>query len=152
MNKTEKIALDYLIKQGKTNLTYQRHDSPDFYNKTEGFEIKKLFQKGFTMNWSQFIKLKNSPIPITILVFKDGENEPVMKIPLTRFNNDGKNQKFDDVTAIILPDIPSMKIDVDKKTELEKVAGEIQSQRGGFVSLSDAVGFLINFYRKNKEA
>ena len=45
-----------------------------------------------------------------------------------------------------------MKIETDAKTELEKIAGEIQATKGGFVSLSDAVTFLIKFYREHKEA
>lgn len=45
-----------------------------------------------------------------------------------------------------------MKIETDTKTELEKIAGEIQAKQGGFVTLSDAVNFLIRFYRERKEA
>lgn len=45
-----------------------------------------------------------------------------------------------------------MKIETDAKTELEKIAGEIQAKQGGFVTLSDAVNFLIKFYREHKEA
>jgi hypothetical protein len=43
-----------------------------------------------------------------------------------------------------------MKIRGSTKTELEKVAGEVQSIQGGNVSLSGAVDFLITFYRDNK--
>jgi hypothetical protein len=45
-----------------------------------------------------------------------------------------------------------MKIETDAKTELEKIAGEIQAQKGGFITLSDAVNFLIKFYREHQEA
>jgi hypothetical protein len=43
----------------------------------------------------------------------------------------------------------TMKIDRDVKADLEKVAGKIQSQEGGCVTLSDAVKFLIKFYRES---
>lgn len=46
----------------------------------------------------------------------------------------------------------TMKIDQEPKAELEKIAGEIQAKQGGSVTLSDAVTFLINFYREHKEA
>jgi hypothetical protein len=46
----------------------------------------------------------------------------------------------------------TMKIDPNVKTELEKVAGEIQFNQGGSVTLSDAIDWLIIFYRKHKEA
>ncbi len=45
-----------------------------------------------------------------------------------------------------------MKIETNTRTELQKIAGEVQSQRGGSISLSEAVDFLIEFYRKHKEA
>lgn len=45
-----------------------------------------------------------------------------------------------------------MKVEVSAKTELEKIAGEIQAKQGGNVSLSDAVSFLITFYREHKGA
>lgn len=44
-----------------------------------------------------------------------------------------------------------MKIETSTKTELEKVAGEVQAIQGGNVTLSDAVSFLITFYREHKE-
>lgn len=46
----------------------------------------------------------------------------------------------------------SIKIDQDVKTELEKIAGEIQAKRGGSVTISDAGRFLIKFYKEHKEA
>jgi ubiquinone biosynthesis protein UbiJ len=45
-----------------------------------------------------------------------------------------------------------MKVEPDTKTELQKVAGEIQAQQGGSVSLSEAIDFLIAFYHKHKAA
>lgn len=45
-----------------------------------------------------------------------------------------------------------MKIETDAKTELEKIAGEIQAKQAGSVTLSDAVIFLIKFYREHQEA
>lgn len=37
----------------------------------------------------------------------------------------------------------TMKIDTDVKADLEKLAGEIQAQKGGNVTLSDAVKTLL---------
>lgn len=42
----------------------------------------------------------------------------------------------------------TMKIDQDVKADLEKIAGEIQAQRGGSITLSDAVKELIKKYRE----
>ena len=46
----------------------------------------------------------------------------------------------------------SIKIDQDVKTDLTKVAGEMQAELGQDVTPSDAIKNLIIFYRKHKEA
>jgi hypothetical protein len=45
-----------------------------------------------------------------------------------------------------------VKLETDVKVELEKIAGEIQAKQAGSVTLSDAVIFLIKFYREHQEA
>lgn len=44
-----------------------------------------------------------------------------------------------------------IKAESTTRTELQKVAGEVQAVRGGNVSLSEAIDFLIEFYHKHKE-
>ena len=46
----------------------------------------------------------------------------------------------------------SVKIEDDVKAELFKVAGELQAQKGSQVTISEAIGELIKFYRQHKEA
>jgi hypothetical protein len=45
-----------------------------------------------------------------------------------------------------------IKAESTTRTELQKVAGEVQAVRGGSVSLSEAIDFLIQFYREHKGA
>ena len=44
-----------------------------------------------------------------------------------------------------------IKAETSTRTELQKIAGEIQSKEGGSVTLSDATKKLIAFYRANKK-
>lgn len=44
-----------------------------------------------------------------------------------------------------------IKAETNTRTELQKIAGEVQAVRGGNVSLSEAIDFLITFYRQHKE-
>jgi hypothetical protein len=152
MNKIERTALAYLLKTGKTNLIYRSHDSPDFYNDKEGFEIKRLFQGGIYMHLSQLQKMKDATYPITILAFKDGHEEPTATISLSQINYEGNDEKIQDVSIHILPDMPSVKIDPNVRKNLFMIAGEIRSKTGTNTTLSDAVNFLIKFYREHKEA
>ncbi|MGD0071378.1 MAG: hypothetical protein ABSB71_07880 [Candidatus Bathyarchaeia archaeon] len=42
----------------------------------------------------------------------------------------------------------TMKIDQDVKADLEKIAGEIQAEKGGSITLSDAVKELIKEHKE----
>ena len=152
MNRTEQLAHKYLTeKLGKKNVKFQNHDSPDFIIADEktGYEVKRLYGRCVWMYSSQFEKMKNSSLAISILVFENGHPEPTALIPLNLLEND---KVVNNILIKILPDMPGVKIDEAIKMELTKIAGEVQSQKGGKVSLSEAIDFLINFYRKHKEA
>ncbi len=152
MNRTEQLAHKYLTeKLGKKNVKFQSHDSPDFIIADEktGYEVKRLYGRCIWLYAAQFAKMRKSSLDISILVFENGHSEPTALLPLHLLEND---KVVSNILVKILPDIPSVKIENDLKIELTKIAGEIQMQTGGNVSFSDAVNFLIKFYREHKEA
>lgn len=152
MNKTEQTALKYITDTiGKNKVKFQRHDSPDFIiiGERTAYEVKRLYGRSIWFYESQFAKMKNSGLDISILVFENGHTQPTALLPMALLEN-GKS--IDNITIKIVPDMPLLKAEATTRTELQKVAGEVQAVRGGNVSLSEAIDFLIQFYREHKEA
>lgn len=82
MNKTEKIAYEWLEKQGKKDIVFQGHTSPDFVD-SEGFgyEIKLSRNRAITFSAGQIDKL-NAFKNVIILVMDAHKLEPIAQIPI----------------------------------------------------------------------
>lgn len=86
MNKTEKMAKQWLLKQGiaEKDLFYQHSRSPDFIDlkRQHGYEAKRLYTKSIILWKRQYEIMKGLNFPTTILVFSGKQAEPDAKIPL----------------------------------------------------------------------
>lgn len=93
MNKTEKLAHDWLAKQGYTNIVFHSNSTPDFTTDTEPFEVKKLDSHTITFTHKQFGELQRLT-GVKILVF-NGEANPIANIPFAEINDN--RQEWHDI-------------------------------------------------------
>ncbi len=79
MNNTEEKAINWLINQGykSSNIIYKK--TPTFISTDKKFEVKRLYgnQIIFYNKQYQILKKLNN---VLILVFRDNENEPFLKL------------------------------------------------------------------------
>ena len=87
MNKTEKKAFDWFLKEGipENVIVFQYRKNPDFIftDREVKYEVKRLYGKKILLRKHQHEILQELDGDIFYLVFKDELEEPVAKIPVS---------------------------------------------------------------------
>ena len=87
MNKTQERALNWLIAQGNKRQDIQfKQSSPCFFIKDKKYDVKRLYGSQIIFYNNQYLQLKKSPNTI-ILVFRDNETSPYLKINFTELKD-----------------------------------------------------------------
>ncbi|RLE79767.1 MAG: hypothetical protein DRJ51_07150, partial [Thermoprotei archaeon] len=88
MNKTEKKAYRWLLRRySKEDIIFQRRKNPDFLTTDgKGYEAKRLYGNTIWFTQRQFEEIKNLE-NVTILVFSDDKDEPILTFPATMLKN-----------------------------------------------------------------
>ena len=88
MNKTEKKAYRWLLQRySKEDIIFQRRKNPDFLTTDgKGYEAKRLYGNTIWFTQRQFEEIKNLE-NVTILVFSDDKDEPILTFPATMLKN-----------------------------------------------------------------
>ena len=122
MNKTQQIALDWLIKEGlkKEEISFRQNKCPCFTTKDgKKFEIKRLSGSQIIFYNSQYRQLKKDP-KTQILVFKDNENSPILKFKFEEIITLPSNYKGIEINWVNLDeDVKSIRISKKTKDRLE---------------------------------
>lgn len=93
MNKTQELALNWLISQGykKQDIVF-RQGSPCFSIKDKKFDVKRFYGNQIIFYNNQYIQLKKN-LNTIILIFRDNETEPYLKINFNEIKNLPSNYK-----------------------------------------------------------
>ena len=74
MNQTERLAYEWLVKEGYTNIVFRSNDTPDFLTEQGAFEVKRLYGNSIFLSDGQYEKLANTRAKL--LIFLDGNTTP----------------------------------------------------------------------------
>jgi len=81
MNKTERKAFEWLLRQGvpKSSIHYQKRKSPDFVlSDGRMIEVKRIVGNTIFFGRKQFEELKRIADKVTVLAFRDESDEPIV--------------------------------------------------------------------------
>ena len=92
MNNTEEKALNWLISQGYKSNTIIYKKTPTFISTDKKFEVKRLYGNQIIFYNKQYQTLKKLN-NVLILVFRDNENEPFLKLKFEEIRDLKKQYK-----------------------------------------------------------
>jgi len=122
MNKTQQIALDWLLKEGykKEDITFKQNKCPSFIAKdNKKFEAKRLYGSQIIFYNSQYQQLKKD-LKTTILIFKDNENSPFIKFKFEEIKSLPSTYKGIEINWVNLDeDVKSIRISRKTKERLQ---------------------------------
>jgi len=122
MNKTQQIALDWLLKEGykKEDITFRQNKCPSFITKdNKKFDVKRLYGSQIIFYNSQYQQIKKD-IKTMILIFKDNESSPFLKLKFEEIKSLPANYKGIEINWVNLDeDVKSIRISKKTKERLE---------------------------------
>ena len=124
MNQTEKLAYKWLTEKLKrSNVHFQRHNSPDFTlsGETESYEVKRLYGHSIWFYENQFQKLQKLK-NCKIIVIEDNNPEPVTLIPISEAK---ANTVTNNILIRVVPQIVHIPICPETKQELNKIGPKV---------------------------
>ncbi len=134
MNRTQERALNWLVAQGykKQDIIFKQ-SSPCFIIKEKKFDVKRLYGNQVIFYNKQYLKLKKSSNTV-ILVFKDNELEPYLKINFQEIKDLPSHYK----------DIEINWVDIDTKVKTVRISEKTKSRLQEYGKMGEEFDHLIN--------
>lgn len=133
MNKTEKIAYEWLTKKlGKTNVQYKRHNTPTFIlsaDESMSYEAKRLYGHTIWFYQNQFQKLKELEDYCKIIVIENGKSEPVALIPMPDVE---ANKVVNNILIRVITTLEHIPISPETKIALDKVGAKLNKKNSSY--------------------
>ncbi len=134
MNKTQEIALNWLTTQGyKKNEIVFKQSSPCFFIKDKHYDVRRLYGNQIIFYNRQYIQLKKHSQTI-ILVFRDNEHEPYLKINFLDLKDLPSNYKGIEINWV----------DVNNKVRTIRVSEKTKSRLQEYGKMGEDFNQLIN--------
>jgi hypothetical protein len=121
MNKTQERALNWLISQGhKKQDIIVKQSAPCFFIKDKKFDVKRLYGNQIIFYNNQYTNLKNNPDTV-ILVFRDNESSPYLKIDFNEIENLSSSYKDIEINWVdIKSQIKTLRVSEKTKSRLQE--------------------------------
>lgn len=134
MNKTQERALNWLISQGyKKQEIMFKQSSPCFSIKDKKFDVKRFYGNQIIFYNKQYSELKKNPNTI-ILIFRDNENEPYLKINFNELKSLPSNYKGIELNWV----------DIDNEVKTIRVSEKTKSRLQDYGKMGEDFDQLIN--------
>lgn len=134
MNKTQERALNWLIAQGnRKNEIIFKQSSPCFYIKDKQYDVRRLYGNQIIFYNRQYTQLKKY-LHATILVFRDNENEPYLKINFSDLKDLPNNYKGVEINWV----------DVNNKVKTIRVSEKTKYRLQEYGKMGEDFNQLIN--------
>lgn len=134
MNKTQERALNWLISQGykKQEIVFKQ-SSPCFSIKDKKFDVKRFYGNQIIFYNKQYAELKKNPNTI-ILIFRDNENEPYLKINFNELKSLPSHYKGIELNWV----------DIDNEVKTIRVSEKTKSRLQNYGKMGEDFDQLIN--------
>ncbi len=134
MNKTQERALNWLISQGykKQEIVFKQ-SSPCFSIKDKKFDVKRFYGNQIIFYNKQYSELKKNSNTI-ILVFRDNENEPYLKINFNELKNLPTHYRGIELNWV----------DIDNEVKTIRVSEKTKSRLQNYGKMGEDFDQLIN--------
>lgn len=134
MNKTQERALNWLIAQGhkKQDIVFKQ-SSPCFFIKDKQYDVRRLYGNQIIFYNRQYVQLKKYP-QSTILVFRDNENTPHLKINFSDIKDLPSHHKGIELNWV----------DIDNKVRAIRVSEKTKSRLQEYGKMGENFNQLIN--------
>ena len=134
MNKTQERALNWLISEGykKQDILFKQ-SSPCFFTKDKKFDVKRLYGNQIIFYNNQYKQLKKFP-NTTILIIRDNESSPYLKINFNEIKNLPSSYK----------DIEINWVDIDTQVKTIRLSAKTKSRLQEHGKMGEDFENLIN--------
>jgi hypothetical protein len=132
MNKTQERALKWLREQGHKDILIKQ-SSPCFFVKDKKFDVKRLYGNQIIFYNNQYLQLKKHP-ETTILILRDNEQEPYLKINFKEIESLPKSHKGIEINWV----------DIENKVKTIRVSEKTKERLQSYGKMGEDFDQLLN--------